>query len=62
MRFAGPVVEGKRARKVLRGYTEDAAWRALNKRGGDDSDSEGAGRKRRRGGGSGDDDGWRSGG
>lgn len=61
-KFAGPVVEGKRQRKVLRGYNEDAAWKALSRRGAggndasDDDDSEG--RKRRRGGGGGD-GGWR---
>lgn len=55
-KFAGPVVEGKRVRKVLRGYNEDAAWNAARKRAleeagsSDDSDDEGGGKRRRRGG------------
>ncbi|KAI8462365.1 MAG: hypothetical protein J3K34DRAFT_501179 [Monoraphidium minutum] len=60
-RIAGPVVEGKRARKVLRGYNEDAAWKAASRRatGSDDSDSDGGGggKRRRRGGGRDEDSG-----
>jgi hypothetical protein len=48
-RLAGPVVEGKRARKVLQGYNEAEAWKEANRRGTSGSDSDGAGgRKRRR--------------